>query len=181
MPDGNLDNNFAGGGYLIFEVDPTNNDIATDVVIDKNDDIIVTGCAYRDNSTMSGKQADAFVMKLKAANGALDAAFGSSGVTYVGDPDYDDCGNGITLENSEKLIVSGYVGHVDATQSMAVWRFDSDGTLDTTFNGSGVFTHKIAGVDSAGYGVSMDQNQYILVVGRALSGANYDVAIWRIK
>ena len=68
---------------------------------------------------------------------------------------------------------------------MAVWRLDSSGALDATFNGQGWFTHRMAAAGStwdAGRDMCIDASGRIVVVGESQTSATgFDMVIWWIR
>jgi uncharacterized delta-60 repeat protein len=67
---------------------------------------------------------------------------------------------------------------------MVIWRFNADGTPDTSFNGSGVVVYdNVAGGsgDDSGNAIAIDSQDRVLVTGSTTSAGNVDMAIWRFK
>jgi hypothetical protein len=67
---------------------------------------------------------------------------------------------------------------------MVVWRLNADGTLDTTFNYSGIVVNNRAaggnGSDS-GNALAIDSQGRILITGSSTNSAvNADMVIWRV-
>jgi len=75
------------------------------------------------------------------SDGTPDLSFGGSNTgtnsTTVNNMGYNG-GAGVTIQSDGKIVVAGFAGDEAGTVSyFAVARFNTDGTLDTTFNGSG--------------------------------------------
>jgi uncharacterized delta-60 repeat protein len=159
------------------------------ITIDAGGKILVTG--YSD---YQGPAADMAIWRYNS-DGSLDTTFGTTGyVTYHGSFGGDgDYGFAITLDGNGKILVTGS----SSTQEdigMAIWRYNSDGTLDDTFNSVGYVVH--AGVveggsesdastnfydEGVGRSIAFDQNGKILVAGSVDRFATYnkDMTIWR--
>jgi len=73
------------------------------------------------------------------AAGDLDTTFGSGGkvVTPVGP--WSDYGHGVAIQSDGKIIVAGYTD-----DDFAVVRYNSDGSLDASFGGTGKITTSLA-------------------------------------
>lgn len=122
-----------------------------------------------------------------AGSGTLDVSFnagsGSPGVVIAEESMALVTATGLDsiIDINGKILVSGTRG-----SDMAIWRFNSDGTLDTSFNAvgpvPGLVTHDGAaggvGVDQ-GVAITIDANGKILVTGLSRSPVNFDMAIWR--
>ncbi|QEL20259.1 FG-GAP-like repeat-containing protein [Limnoglobus roseus] len=135
---GALDKTFGTGGRqtIAFDLGGANADSASGVVIDSGDRVIVAGSVQISNFG----DFDFGVARLTAA-GALDQTFDGDGRASV---EFDlggsnaDTAAAVALGNGEKIVVVGSVvvgtaGDVD----IGVARFNTDGSLDTTFGDSG--------------------------------------------
>ena len=77
-------------------------------------------------------------------SGSLDSTFGVAGrVVQVDGASRSFFGNAVFLQPDGKIIVVGSMNPIFGSAEFAVVRFNSDGTLDTTFGTSGVFVTKI--------------------------------------
>jgi uncharacterized delta-60 repeat protein len=110
---------------------------------------------------------------LAAQIGLLDPGFGGDGrVTTDLDPvrSLEDSANAVVVQADGKIVVAGSLGCPQNTLSedcsMAVARYGSDGTLDTSFSGDGVvLTHFSSG--AVGLDVALQDDGKIVVVGSA--------------
>ena len=67
---------------------------------------------------------------------------------------------------------------------MVVWRFNTDGTLDTSFNGTGFVVYDNAPEESGddfGKGIAPDSPGQDTRHRQQTSGGNPDMAVWRFK
>ena len=171
--DGTLDTSFNGQGYTLFDSNKT--DIGNSITIDSSGKIIVSG--YLDN----GANVDMAIWRYES-NGSLDISFNGQGYT-VFDSGNEDYGFAITVDSSDKIIVTGTIGVFDNTE-MAIWRYNSNGTLDTNFNTVGYTTHNSAagGVDRVDIGLDIiiDANEKIIASGYSYNNSNNaDMTLWR--
>jgi len=165
--NGTLDITFGNSGIVYFNF--TNNSaIAYGIAIQSDNKIIVTGIA---NST------NVIGIARLHPNGSFDNSFGTNGkVTWV--LSGGSCiGRSLVLQNDGKILIAGRYGNA----SLLV-RFNTNGTLDTTFNSTGYFTHIFSGVDSPLYGMVLQNDQKILVSGYVqLPNTYYDFLLARFN
>lgn len=97
-----------------------------------------------------------------AAPGDLDPTFGTNGLvtTSIGRLDYI---TSTTLQPDSKIIVSGVVT-TNAAIKLAAARYNTDGTLDTTFNSTGIQTILI-GSQTEGNSVAIQADNKIIIGG----------------
>lgn len=106
------------------------------------------------------------------ANGTPDGSFGVSGRTVEGQAN-DDWGRAVALAPSGKIVVAGFRQARD--NDFAVWRFNSNGTLDTTFAiGFGFNVADFGLGDDYGQAVMVQPDEKIIVAGFVASGTSID-------
>lgn len=93
--------------------------------------------------------------------GDLDAGFGSAGLVTTAITEYgDDRANAVAVDGSGKTLVAG-----GSNGSFAVARYNTDGTLDTSFSGDGITTVSFgAGVEGAAHAVVYDHDADAIVL-----------------
>ncbi len=126
--DGTVDNSFGINGLVV--VDSSFDTLFfNDFVILPDGKFLVTGSTYIQSSGLS------LVIYRYTANGTLDAAFGTNGVITT-----PDSGNGarIVLQPDGKFVVAGDNSIGNSLREVAVVRYNSNGTLDTTFGTGGI-------------------------------------------
>ena len=121
--------------------------------------------------------------------GTLDSSFGNGGIVVHGNAaggNGNDLGNSITTDSQGRILVTGVSRNTADNFDMAIWRYNSDGTMDTAFNSNsttpGIVVHgDAAGGNSHDYGnsITTDSQGRILVAGNSWDGSNYDMVIWR--
>lgn len=93
-------------------------------------------------------------------NGTPDSTFGSVGFVYCGTPGAIDGENALALQPLDhKIVVVGVTG-----PQLLVLRYNSDGSPDTSFNGTGILA--TGPLDGAG-GIVLQSDGSIVVAGRA--------------
>jgi len=104
------------------------------------------------------------------ANGVLDASFGAGGrVAIVGDGNANDEGHAIALQPDGKILVAG--GTSSATQTNFRWflqRFNTDGSLDTSFGSGGKVFKDFSTFTDDARAVIVQPGGKIIVAGNAI-------------
>lgn len=104
--------------------------------------------------------------------GSLDLSFGVNGQTLFTSPATVQA---VTTQSDNKSVVVGY----DTVSSVSTWvvtRFNSDGTLDTSFGNAGRATP----ATGFAYDVAIDGSGNILVTGSTAHGTHSDFAVARL-
>lgn len=111
--------------------------------------------------------------------GVLDTSFNSVG--YVvhqnasGGFDSMDLGHSVTEDNNGKIVVTGY-SQGSGSMYLVVWRYNVDGTLDTSFNSQGYVVYN-SGNDDRGRNLIVNGSGNIFVTGG--SWDQYDMKVWK--
>ena len=175
--DGSLDTSFNGTGKLITDIGSDSTDHGRSVTVQADGKIVVAG--YSDSSS-SGHGSEDFAVVRYNSDGSLDTSFNGTGklVTDIasGSTDY---GHSITVQVDGKIVVAGEI-FAGGSVGFAVVRYNSDGSLDTSFNGTGKLITDI-GSDSTDHGrsVTVQADGKIVVAGYSNSGGSYDFAVVR--
>jgi uncharacterized delta-60 repeat protein len=110
----------------------------------------------------------------QAAPGNLDLAFGGTGKVTTG----SGFGNGLVVQSDGKIVVAGNSGSESGGPDFGLVRFNTDGSLDITFGGTGKVTTDF-GKNEYGESVAVQSDGKILVAGVSQKGANTSFAIGR--
>jgi uncharacterized delta-60 repeat protein len=166
-PDGSLDTTFGHGGIVTTPIG-SRSDIGYGLAVQPDGKLVVVGYSE------VNREGD-FALARYESDGELDVAFGNGGVvtTSIG-PSYDRA-YAVALAG-EKIVVAGYA-LVGGTGDFAVVRYNSDGSLDTTFGTGGAVTTDFGGGSNDwAYDLAIDQTQGIVVAGE---NAGYYFALVR--
>ena len=127
-PNGTLDATFDGDGKVVTAITGTQ-DVAYAVAVQNDGKILVSGGA-------NGGPGATFCVVRYNPNGSLDNTFGRNGIVMGPFPvTFTFAGQAIALQNDGKILVGGAV--TGDQLDFAVVRFNSDGSLDNSFDNDG--------------------------------------------
>ncbi|MCP4285532.1 MAG: hypothetical protein GY792_13925, partial [Gammaproteobacteria bacterium] len=112
------------------------------------------------------------------ADGTLDTTFGSGGMLTTDIGGTGDVASAVTIQSDGKILVAGKDG-----TDLALARYNTDGTLDSTFGSGGLFTIDVASgslIDDAVYVTELSDGK-IMVAGTGSGGIDHSFAIVRLE
>lgn len=169
--DGSFDNSFDGDGIKIIDIG-ISVDYGRDIAIQSDGKLIVVG-STNDNPTL-----DFVVLRLNA-DGTSDNAFDSDGMVLTDMNGFDDYARSVVVQSDGKLVVGGY-GYTGIDSDFMVARYNTDGSLDNSFNFDGrVFSDIIGAMDDIGNSVGVHSDGTIVISGYANNGIDNDFAVVR--
>ena len=163
---GSLDTTFSGDGILTTTIG-SRDDYAESVVVQSDGKIVVAGF-YNNGS------GNLLTVVRYTDTGSLDTSFSGDGKQVTSDATR---GYSVVLQG-DKIVVAGY-SYNGSNNDIAVVRYNTDGSLDTSFSGDGTVTTAIAisgGHDEAN-SVVVQGDGKIVVAGYSYNGSNYDLAV----
>ncbi|HKJ49971.1 MAG TPA: delta-60 repeat domain-containing protein [Gammaproteobacteria bacterium] len=178
--DGSLDTGFGTNGKTVTGPGALD-DYAYALAIQHDGKIVIAG-----NAVANVADRGLLVARFDA-DGNVDSGFGTSGqVIYPVANLAREGANAIAIQPDGKIVVAGeYVSTQVPSNDLdiAVIRFDSDGTLDTTFATAGVFTHDFGTILDFSNAVAIQPDGKILAAGETdgdffivrLEGTSLDV------
>ena len=153
---GSLDLTFDTDGKVTTAIG-SGSDVGNGVAIQSDGKIVVAG--YSDN----GSDLDFAVIRYNS-NGSLDTGFGSNGKVTTDIANDDDYGNSVAIQADGKIVVAGY-GRISSNNDIVVVRYNTDGTLDVSFDSDGVVTTPIGNSSDYGFAVAIQPDGKIVVAG----------------
>lgn len=166
---GALDTTFNGTGKVTAKYRATNDAIA--VAFQSDGKAVVVG----DTQGTGKATKDAFVSRYNV-NGTADTTFGSGGKVFLS-LGSDEIATAVAIQPDGKIVVAGVTGTLSKLKGdFFVARYNTNGTLDTTFNSTGTKIIDFGGADAAS-GVAVTGNGRIIVVGTSLLGIRSGQAI----
>jgi uncharacterized delta-60 repeat protein len=169
--DGSLDSTFGSGGKVITDATATP-DGGFDVAVTSAGKIVVGG------GTSFG--ASDFLIIRYNADGSLDSGFGSGGIVTT-DFGGGDIAFGIALTADGKITAAGVMRAAapGSPGDFALARYNSDGSLDSSFGSGGKVTTDFSSSDDTGNGLVIQPGGSITVAGitgTAATGTSFAVA-----
>ncbi len=172
---GDLDPAFGAAGKVL--TDFGGSDTANGVAVQSDGKIVTAGETFDPTSL-----ADDFALARYNVNGSLDSGFGSGGKVRT-DFGGSDFGTAVAVQADGKIVVAGggFLTGVSTSTDFALARYNPDGSLDSTFGGSGKVVTDIHRGDVA-LGLAIQGDGKIVAVGTtntAATGIDYDFALVR--
>ncbi len=175
--DGSLDTTFNSGGSQPGTVSTTiNNNTyneAYSVAIQADGKIVAAGYASPDDVTYQ------FAVARFNTNGSLDTTFNPTGAqpgtvsTTINKVDIGSAASSVALQADGKIVAAGVYETPEGTAQFAVARFNTNGSLDTTFNPLGAQPGTVSTTinnityDDEGYAVAIQADGKIVAAGYA--------------
>lgn len=197
--NGDLDTSFADNGVIVNDGVarggfPGGVDMAFDIVTDHQGNILTTG-----RSQNSSGDYDMVLLRYDS-DGKPDLSFGNNGVVVsdgaAGFISGDDNGIALILDYYNRIIVAGTSINAEGNSDMVIWRYNTDGSLDTIFGNNGIVVSDGAARDGmpGGYDIShsdgpaikigfiLDNQGRLMVAGSCdnMTG-DRDMVIWKYK
>ena len=110
------------------------------------------------------------------SDGTLDATFDADGKVTTNFGSTNDYAYAVAIQSDGKIVVAGYAGTA-TLNDFAVARYNTDGSLDTSFSGDGKLTTDFDQGNDYAYGVAIEPDGKIVVAGRASGGTDDDFAL----
>lgn len=154
--DGSLDNTFSDDGMLTTAIGPLE-DQAYSITVQPDGKILVAGSSVNFRSYYD------FALVSYNSDGSLDNTFSSDGKVTADIGSNTDQAYSVTVQDDGKILLAGRSYNVGTDYDFALVRFNTDGSLDTSFNSYNTLQNSI-GVDGI-YSVIMQADCKILVTG----------------
>ncbi|MEH2208188.1 MAG: putative Ig domain-containing protein [Nostoc sp.] len=150
-----LDDSFDSDGKVTTDIGTNTTDIAYSIALQDDGKILVAGVSTSN-----------FAVVRYNSNGSLDTSFGTAGkvTTNLGST---DIAYSIALQDDGKILVAGV-----SSSNFAVVRYNSNGSLDTSFGTAGTVINNLGSSDIA-YSVALQDDGKILLAG--VSNSNFAV------
>jgi uncharacterized delta-60 repeat protein len=177
--DGSLDTSFGNGGKVTTAFFGDSDD-ASDVALQDDGKIVVAGSTFN-NVDSSWDVA----LARYNSDGSLDTSFGNGGKVVTDYSGGDDEARAVAIQQDGKIVAAGVNRqpppgeNEPSNYDFALARYNTDGSLDTSFDGDGKVTTDFAGWSDEAYAVALHEDGKIVAAGSAWDGTTVDVALAR--
>lgn len=170
--DGTLDTSFGTAGKVNFNIG-VDQDFVTAIAIQSDGKILLGGHTY---ITSNPRLAYDFAVVRLNTDGNMDSTYGNNGVTTAQIVDEANYTNGMIIQADDKVILVGRtVKELD--YDLAMVRFNTDGTLDSTFGNGGKVSTDVEGREDHGYAIALQPDTKIILAGYSYPAGADDSAI----
>ena len=167
--DGDLDTSFDTDGKQTTAIGPRSSE-ANSVVVQNDGKIVVVGYSH------NGSNNDFAVVRYNT-DGSLDTTFDSDGKQTT-DISGNDVASSVVVQSDGKIVAAGYAT-IATKRQFAVVRYNTDGSLDTTFSGDGKQTTALGSARDESFSIVLQSDGKIVAAGYSDNGSNYDFAVVR--
>ncbi len=173
--DGQLDTSFGVGTGIVTTSFLTFADKAYSVIAQADGKIVLAGWRY-------GSVRYTFALARYNSNGTLDNSFGIGGkvATPIGATD-NSAAYAVAQQSSGKYVAGGT--RINSTSDdFALVRYNTNGTLDTSFGdfgSNGIVITDVSGRGDYAYDLAIQTDNKILLAGESYNGTNYEYTVVR--
>ena len=158
--NGTLDSSFGSGGKVTGAFNaPFSTAAVTSLLLQPDGKIIAAG----ETTSVSGNQD--FAIARFNTDGTLDTSFGTGGKVTTDFGSTNDQANALALQADGKIVTAGQFLVQPGDFDYAVARYNTNGTLDSSFGTGGKVTTNVAGFEDAAMAVIVQPDGRILVGG----------------
>ncbi len=165
---GSLDLTFNNDGMVITAIG-NSHDYASSIAIQNDGKIVVAGASNNGNGT-------SIALVRYNTDGNLDNTFNSDGV--VTNSIFDGVAHALAIQSDGKIIVAGESWN-GTDVDFALIRYNTDGSLDNSFDTDGIITTPIGNYIDKAYSIAIQNDGKIVIAGKSFNGANDDFALAR--
>lgn len=159
---GDLDPTFGNGGIVTTNF-TTNRDEANGVALQADGKIVAVGSSF-----VAPNSSD-FALARYNSDGTPDSSFGNNGTVTTDFDNGADIAAGVAIQSDGKIVVAGQ-SQVGSETDFVLSRYDTDGTLDTTFGIGGKVRSQLipsgqSAVNTFGKAIAIQVDGKIIVAG----------------
>jgi uncharacterized delta-60 repeat protein len=157
-PDGSLDTSFDLDGIVLTNFAEFSNDRAFDIILQSDEKIVVSGY-----NTDPDTDRD-FALVRYNPDGSLDNSLNSTGKVSTPIQVGDDEAHSVLIQEDGKIVLVGFSFDF-FIRNFTVVRYNTNGTIDDTFDADGIVTTSITSYDDAAYSSALQNDGKIVIAG----------------
>jgi uncharacterized delta-60 repeat protein len=161
--DGSLDSSFGSSGLVTTSFDPSGAS-ASSLVVQADGRIGVAGSTLESNSR--------FALARYTSNGGLDTSFGTAGRVTTSFGGQSAEANSVAVQRDGHILAAGSTAPDNNHSNLALARYNSDGSLDSSFGSSGLVTLSFGSTRASANGVAVQPDGRIVTAGSTSPGNN---------
>ena len=162
--DGSLDTSFSGDGMVT--TDFGSSDRGYSVTVQTDGKILVAGSTSGRNLALARYNTDGFLDTSFSGDGKVTTSIVKDTIS-------------VNVQSDGKILVAG-TSYNDTNSDFALVRYNTDGSLDTSFSGDGMVTTDFSGYYDSAYSVTVQPDGKIVVVGRSLNGNTNQTTVFAL-
>jgi uncharacterized delta-60 repeat protein len=170
--NGSLDTTFGMGGIVVTSIGDRGfgssaGASASAVAIQSDGRIVAAGSIQSYDESYQLEEYPYFVLARYNTDGSLDTSFGTGGIVVTDIGNFGDysAALAVALQSDGKIVAAGYSSSRNISK-FALARYNTNGSLDTTF-GTGGIVLTLIGESSSAFAVAIQSNGKIVAAGRA--------------
>jgi uncharacterized delta-60 repeat protein len=171
--NGTLDNTFDLDGKISTDIG-TNDDYLSSLVIQSDGKIIGAGNTLNVNTFKQN-----FALVRYNTDGSLDNTFDTDGKVTTDIGIYGGNGYSVALQSDGKMLVAGDAANASFNNDFAIIRYNTDGSLDNTFDFDGEVITPFGSNVSNGKSIAVQSDGKIVVAGHSNNGTSDYFAVAR--
>jgi uncharacterized delta-60 repeat protein len=127
----------------------------------------------------SGSNADFSIMRYNA-NGSLDTSFDADGKVITAVSSFSDYANSVVMQADGKLVAAGYSYNASGNKNISLVRYNTNGSLDSSFNGNGKIITAVSVASNVANAVVVQSDGKLVIAGYSYNASgNTDFALIR--
>jgi uncharacterized delta-60 repeat protein len=165
--DGTLDDSFGNGGLVTTSFPGFDSATATSMALQNDGNIVVAGYV---SYFVGTQRIDEFALARYNSDGSLDGSFGAGGLVVSNSGSH---ATGIALQADGRIVAVGSTAF-GAGSLFRVVRYNTGGTLDSSFGSGGTVTTSFSGYQTALANAVTLQPDGRILVGGEVAGTGFD-------
>jgi len=168
-PNGSLDTTFNGTGKVTTAMGAYGS--VNDLALQPDGKLLVAGAGDNGSHLV-------FALARYNPNGSLDTSFNGTGKVMTAIGSVQDDAIAFAQQADGKLLAAGY-SYVGNTRVFALARYNGNGSLDSSFSGTGKVTTAIGSYDDEAYAVALQPDGKLVAAGNSYNGNQQVFALVR--